>query len=391
MGVGYTLGVTSISDPLSGAMRLVATCALGLEELLEAEVRGLGIETVERQRAAVAFSGGWRQLLRANWRLRTANRVLIELASWRAADADALAEGARRAAEGALSGLLHPDRGFALTATSAGSAMRDTRWVALRTKDGIVDGQRQRWGRRADVEREAPDLPLRLRLHGERATLLLDSSGERLDARGYRDEATEAPVRETLAAACVLASGWDGRGPVVDPMCGSATLLVEAALVALGRSPAELRRAPFACERFPNFSRELLATIKEDPLPAPGPDVRLYGNDRDPRALAAARRNLERARLGDRVELAHGDAFEMVPPQGPGLVLVNPPYGERVEAQPGQWRALGDLLKRRFSGWRAAVLAGGEGQGKEIGLKPSRRWPVRNGPLAARILVFELY
>jgi putative N6-adenine-specific DNA methylase len=383
--------VTSAPDVLAGALRLVATCALGLEELLEAEVRGLGIEAVERQRAAVAFSGGWRQLLRANWRLRTANRVLIELETWRAADGDALAAGARRAAAGPLAGLLHPDRRFAVTATAAGSALRDTRWVALRTKDGIVDGQRERWGRRADVERETPDLPLRLRLHGERATLLLDASGARLDARGYRDEATEAPVRETLAAACVLASGWDGRGPVVDPMCGSGTLLIEAALIALGRSPAALRRAPFACERFPNFSPELWAAVKDEPLPAPGPAVRLYGNDRDPRALDAARRNFERARLTDRAELVEGDAFEVVPPPGPGLVVVNPPYGERVTAQPGQWRALGDLLKRRFTGWRAAVLAGGEGQGKEIGLKPSRRWPVRNGPLEARILVFELY
>ena len=372
-------------------MRLVATCALGLEELLEGEVRALGVENLARERAAVVFSGGWRQLLRANWRLRTANRVLIELGSWPAPDADALAAGARAAARGPLAGLLHPDRSFAITATSAGAALRDSRWIALRAKDGIVDGQRERWGRRADVERESPDLPLRLRLHRERATLLLDSSGERLDARGYRDEATEAPVRETLAAACVLASGWNGKGPVVDPMCGAATLLIEAALLALGRSPAAQRRAPFAFERFPNFSRELLAAVQEETLPAPGPGVRLFGNDRDHRALGAARRNLVRARLEDRAELTTADAFALAPPPGPGLLVVNPPYGERVEAQAGQWRALGDLLKRQFKGWRAAVLAGGETMGKEIGLKPARRWPVRNGPLEARILVFDLY
>jgi len=380
-----------MADPLTGAMKLVGTCALGLEELLEAEVRGLGVETVSRQRAAVEFSGGWRQLLRANWRLRTANRVLVELASWRATDGDGLAEGARRAARGPLAALLHPDRSFAIAASSAGSELRDTRWVALRAKDGLVDGQRERWGKRSDVARQDPDLPLRLRLHGDRATLFLDASGERLDARGYRDAATEAPVRETLAAACVLASGWDGRGPVVDPMCGSATLLIEAASYALGRSPAALRREPFACERFPNFSPQLWAAVKEEDWRAPGPEVRLHGNDSDPRALAAARRNLERARLSAHATLTEGDAFAMTPPVGTGLVVVNPPYGERAEAQPGQWRALGDLLKRRFAGWRAAVLAGGEGLGKEIGLKPKRRWPVRNGPLEARILVFELY
>src|SRR4030095_5308793 len=127
--------------------------------------------------------------------------------------------------------------------------------------------------------------------------------------RGYRDETTEAPVRETLAAACVLASGWDGRGPVVDPMCGSATLLIEAALVALGRSPAALRRTPFAFERFPNFSPELLAAVEEEALAAPGPAARLLGNDHDPRALAAARRNLDRAGLSEQAELTSGDAF----------------------------------------------------------------------------------
>lgn len=385
------MSVPAGTDPLAGAMRLVATCALGLEELLEAEVRGLGAGTVERQRAAVAFSGGWRQLLRANWRLRTANRVLIELASWRAADGDGLALGAQRAAREELATLLHPDRSFAITATSSGSELRDTRWIALRAKDGLVDGQRERWGRRADVARQDPDLPLRLRLHGDRATLLLDASGERLDARGYRDKTTEAPVRETLAAACVLASGWDGRGPVVDPMCGSATLLIEAGWYALGRSPAALRAEPFACERFPNFSPQLLEAVQEESWPAPGRNVRLYGNDSDPRALTAAQRNLDRAGLADRAELAAGDAFVFEPPSGPGLVVVNPPYGERVAAEPGQWRALGDLLKRSFPGWRAAVLAGGPGLGKEIGLKPKRRWPVRNGPLEARILVFELY
>lgn len=379
------------SAKLDGAMRLVATCALGLEEILEAEIRSLGVETVERQRAAVAFSGGWRQLLRANWRLRTANRVLIELSSWRATDGDDLAQGAQRAAREELSTLLHPDRSFAITATSAGSELRDTRWIALRAKDGLVDGQRERWGRRADVARQDPELPLRLRLHGDRATLLLDASGERLDARGYRDQTTEAPVRETLAAACVLASGWDGRGPVVDPMCGSGTLLIEAGSFALGLSPAALRTEPFACERFPNYSPLLLEAVREESWPAPGRNLRLYGNDSDPRALSAARRNLDRARLGDRAELTEGDAFALDPPAGPGLVIVNPPYGERVAAEDGQWRALGDLLKRRFSGWRAAVLAGGPGLGKEIGLKPKRRWPVRNGPLEARILVFELY
>jgi putative N6-adenine-specific DNA methylase len=379
-------------------MRLAATCVLGLEEILEGELRGLGARDVQRQRGAVSFSGDWRDCWRANWRLRTANRVLVELASWTAKDGPALAAGARDLAAGRsgprqglnLPSLLHPDRSFAIHATSAGSEVRDTRWAALSLKDGLVDGQRDRWGRRSDVDRKDPDLHLRLRLHGERATLLLDTSGEPLDRRGYRAVSTGAPVREQLAAACVLASGWDGRGPVADPMCGSATLLVEAAWLALGWPPGRLRRH-WAFERLPGYDPAAFTEILQEPLSAPDPAVRLFGNDLSAEALAAARANLERANLLDRAVLSRGDAAAFQPPADPGLVVVNPPHGERLGTAAERWRALGDLLKRRFKGWKAVVLAGGEDRGKHIGLRPRRRIPVMNGPLEARILVFDLY
>ena len=388
-------------------LQLVATCALGLEELLEQELVALGVAGPRRERGAVTFRGSWEDCWRANWRLRTANRVLVELGRFPGEDGKALAAGARRlvtakvsrqshgAIDGRQSGLdpgvlLHPDRSFALHATAAGSQVKDTRWAVLTVKDGLVDGQRERWGRRSDVERANPDLHLRLRLHRDEATLLLDTSGEPLDRRGYREQSTEAPVREHLAAACVLASGWDGKGPVVDPMCGSGTLLVEAGWIALGRAPGHLRRR-WAFERLPGFDAAAFAAIRDEPVPAPGPDVRLLGNDREPAALRAARANLEQAGLSDRAILRRGEAQAIETPEGPGLVLVNPPHGERLGEDPDQWRALGDLLKQRFAGWRAVVLAGGESRGKWIGLRPERRIPVMNGPLEARILVFALY
>src|SRR5262245_21290554 len=380
-------------------LHLVATCALGLEEILEAELAALGAGGRERGRGAVSFRGGWRDCWRANWRLRTANRVLVELGRFAGADGDALAAGARRLIAGHRRGgaggldpaaLLHPDRSFALHATAAGSQVRDSRWAVLKVKDGLVDGQRERWGRRSSIDRADPDLHLRLRLAGDEATLLLDTSGEPLDRRGYRAVATAAPLREQLAAAVVLASGWDGRGPVVDPMCGSGTLLVEAAAVSLGWAPVRLRER-WAFERLPGFEAAAFAAVRAEPLPAPGPDLRLLGNDRSAEALRAARASLERAGLGGRFRLRRGEAAELEPPPGPGLLVVNPPHGERLRAEPEQWRALGDLLKRRFAGWRAAVLAGGESRGKWIGLRPARRVPVMNGPLEARILVFDLY
>ena len=390
----------------SSSLRLVATCALGLEEVLEAELRGLGVAEPEIQKGAVVFAGSWQNCWRANWRLRTANRVLVELGSWDGRDGGELAGGAREMITGRRLAvgrapeiapgldpgtLLHPDRSFSIQATCTASQIRDARWAALSVKDGLVDGQRDRWGRRASVDREDPDLQLRIRLVRDRATLLLDTSGEPLDRRGYRAVTTTAPVREQLAAACVLASGWDGTGPVVDPMCGSGTLLVEAAWIALGLAPGHLREG-WAFQRLPGYDARAFAAIRREPIPAPGPaEVHLFGNDRSAEALRAARANLRQAGVLDRAALTQGDAFRFEPPAGPGLVVVNPPHGERLGTGVEGWRALGDLLKQRFQGWKAVVLAGGGDRGKHIGLRPRRRIPVLNGPLEGRILLFDLF
>jgi putative N6-adenine-specific DNA methylase len=385
---------------LGPGLGLIATCVLGLEEILEGELRAMGARDPERQKGAVAFTGDWRDCWRANWRLRTANRVLVEVASWEARDGAAIAAGARalvsgrpgpRLWRGGLddAALFHPDRTFAVQATATASEVRDTRWAAMSLKDGLVDGQRDRWGRRADIDREDPDLHLRLRLHHDRATLLLDTSGEPLDRRGYRAVTTAAPVREQLAAACVLASEWDGRGPVVDPMCGSGTLLVEAAWLALGWAPGRLRRH-WAFERLPGYDPVAFTAVLQEPLLVPGPNVQVHGNDLSAAALDATRANLEQANLLDRAILTRGDAAAFQPPADPGLLVVNPPHGERLETDAGRWRALGDLLKQKYKGWKAAVLTG-EDRGKQIGLRPRRRIPVMNGPVEGRILIFDLY
>ncbi|MCP3958798.1 MAG: RNA methyltransferase [bacterium] len=383
------------------SLRLIATCGLGLEEFLEAELRALGASDVRGGRGAVTWSGSWRDCWRANWRLRTANRVLVELGQWDGGDGDALAAGARalirRRKQGSIDvgGLFDPRRTFSIRATTTASRIRDLRWAALKVKDGLVDGQRDRYRQRSSIDRDRPDLSLRLRLKNDRATLTLDTSGVPLDRRGYRVKTSDAPLREQLAAACVLASGWDGRGPVVDPMCGSGTLLTEAALIALGRAPGFLRArhgSPgWAFERLPSYDAKAFATIREEPIPALGKEVELFGADRSPAALGACRANLERAGLSDHARLRRDDAFELHPPETPGLFVVNPAYGERLEEEPAQWQRLGDLLKQRYAGWRAVVLAGGETRGKPIGLRPKRRIPVLNGPLDARILIFDMY
>lgn len=380
-------------------MRWVATCARGLEEIVAAELVGCGLAVGASETGGVVFDGGWREGMRANRLLRAANRVVIELAGWPAATDDELYRGARALVESAgdghsdelsLAALFHPDRTFALQATSSASRIRDTRWAALKVKDAIVDAQRQRWGRRSNVERSSPDVALRLRLLRDRATLLVDSSGDPLDRRGYRRVSTAAPLRESLAAACLLAAGWNGRGPVVDPMCGAGTFLAEAGAIALGLAPNRLREL-WAFERLPGFEPELWKSVDAEPIAAPDPRVRLYGVDQAGEARIATARNLEAAGLASRAVIATGDAFDFEPPPGPGLLAVNPPHGERILDSPESWRRLGDLLKQRYAGWKAVVFAGGASRGKFLGLKPTRRIPTWNGPLEARILVFDLW
>ena len=379
------------------SLQLVATCALGLEEFLEAELKNLGASNCGRERGAVTFSGTWEDVQRTNWLLRTANRILVELASWDGSTAEALEAGAGQLVEGTRSWdglraeeIFDPRHSFAIRATTARSALRDTRWVGVKVKDGIVDAQRRRFGRRASIDRKNPDLHLRVWLSRDRATLLLDTSGQPLDRRGYRVATSEAPVRENLAAACILASGWDGQGPVVDPMCGSGTLLAEAAAVALDLAPGRLRTT-WAFERLPGIGREAWDSLRQEGTRLPETGLKLFGVDQSPAAVEAASANLRKAGLGRLSSIEVGDAYTFAPPAGPGLLVVNPAYGERLEENRNQWPRLGDLMKQRYSGWKAVVLAGGEGLGKHIGLRPSRRIPVRNGPLDARILLFDLY
>lgn len=376
-------------------MRWIATSARGLEEITAAELSALALPPTTRDTGGVAFEGGWEAGLRANWRLRTANRVLLEVASWPSPDDEALYRGARQMVASAelpppLDELCSPDRTFAIAATTSASTIRDARWIALKVKDAIVDAQRERWGRRATIDRAEPDLQLRVRLHRDRATLLVDTSGEPLDHRGYRVMSTAAPLREQLAAAAVLAAGWNGTGPVVDPMCGSGTLLAEAGALALGLAPNRLRQR-WGFERLPGFDAGLWRRIRDEPLSVPGPDCRLYGVDHSAEAMTASRRNLEAAGLAGRTTLIAGDAFAFDPPAGPGLFLVNPPHGTRMLDSPALWRQLGDLLKRRYGGWKAVLVAGGASLGKELGLKPTRRIPAWNGKLELRILVVDLW
>ncbi len=362
-------------------MKLVATCGKGLEPLLARELERVGDLRVGV--GAVEFHGGLKTVWRCNLWLRTANRVLIELGSWKASNSEDLYRGARKLAR-AERELFDPARTLSIRASTSGSNIGDVRHAALKCKDGLVDGQRDVHGIRSSVSRDEPDLPLRLRLHRNRATLLLDTSGDPLDHRGYRLNSPVAPVRESLGAAAILHSGWDGQGPVVDLFCGSGTLLAEAGWYAMGRPPGWLRQR-FAFQRQPGFDRDAWRGVAAEPGEVLNADVRLYGVDIDSRALIASKNNLEEAELLDQAALSKGDAYETAPPEiGPGLVAINPPHGERIEVV--DWEALGRHLRHDYSGWTLAVVAGEFDPRQAMRLPGLRALQVFNGPLRGHLL-----
>ncbi|MCK5376199.1 MAG: hypothetical protein KAJ97_03895 [Acidobacteria bacterium] len=376
----------------SGSRPLVATCSRGLEEVLAGELRALGVEAVAPGRGSVGFSGDLRTVYDANLRLRTAMRVLVPLVRGGVQSRQDLYE---LAASVAWDEVFAPDQTLAVEVVGRHPAFRKTTFAAQVVKDAVVDRLRDLRGRRPDVDRERPDVRLHLRLV-ERgpSTLGLDSSGEPLSHRGYRPRGGPAPLAETLAAGILLLADYDGSQALLDPMCGTGTFVVEAALIAT-RTPPGLHR-PFAFERWSAHDQmafeELSRRASHGHRDAPSSIV---GRDRDDRAVSATRRNLKAAWMEKWVEVERRDVFDLDLPWGSGgMIVVNPPYGKRVgevEDLGSLYRLFGDRLKGHAPDATAWILCGEPRLAKQIGLRPSRRIPLFNGPIECRLLKFELY
>ena len=371
---------------------MVATCSRGLEEVLAGELRALGAKNVAPGRGSVGFSGDLRTVYEANLSLRTAMRVLVPAVRGLLRSRQDLYE---LAASVAWDDVLAPGQSFAVEVVGRHPAFRKTTFAGQVVKDAIADRLRELRGSRPNVDRDDPDVRLHLRLVEKGpSTLSLDSSGEPLSHRGYRPRGGPAPLAETLAAGVLLVAGYDGSQALLDPMCGTGTLVVEAALIAT-RTPPGLHR-PFAFERWSLHNQlifeEVARRVSHGHRHAPAPIV---GRDRDERAVNATRRNLKAAGMGRWVDLECRDALELDLPWGSGgFVVTNPPYGKRVgevEDLGSLYRRLGDRLKGHAPGATAWILCGEPRLAKQIGLKPARRIPLYNGPIDCRLLKFELY
>ncbi|MGE5639260.1 MAG: THUMP domain-containing class I SAM-dependent RNA methyltransferase [Clostridia bacterium] len=371
----------------SRSERFFASAPRGLEALLAQEIESLSGRSATAVPGGVAFEGDWAACYRANLWSRTASRIL-----WRVADFGYRSENDLYAAAKRIDWLRHfaVERTLRVNVTAQKSPLKSLEFATLKIKDAVCDRFRDALGRRPDVDRAAPDVRVHAFLEQDKGVLYLDTSGEPLFKRGWRAEQGEAPLRENLAAGIVMLTGWQPGEPLLDPMCGGGTFLVEGAALARGRAPGAKRS--FGFEKLKAFDASLWEKVRnEDRSKEQSPT--LYGSDNDPEALKAARRNLAAAGVERWVSLEQADVLERTPPAPAGVMVMNPPYGERMGSEEELARfypLLGNHLKKHYAGWRCFILTADLRLPKLIRLQPSRRTPLWNGSLECRLYEFRI-
>jgi len=365
-----------------------ATAPRGLESLLVSELTVLGAREARAVPGGVVFQGDWEACYRANLWSRLASRVLWRVGEFSYRDDKSLYDAARGLDWARLFGV---DRTLRVNVSAQKSPLKSLDFATLRVKDAVCDRFRDELGRRPSVDRASPDVRVHAFLEAASGAFYLDTSGEPLFKRGWRAGRAEAPLRENLAAGIVMLSGWRPGEPLLDPMCGGGTLLVEAAAMARGRAPGAKRG--FGFERLRAFDPALWRRVQhEERKPFDG-KLELFGSDNDPQALKAARRNLAEAGVERWVSLEQADVLERAAPAGAGVLIANPPYGERIgteEELAAFYPRLGNALKKHFAGWRCHFLTADLRLPKLIRLQPARRVPLYNGALECRLYEFAI-
>ena len=366
----------------------------GLEEVLAAELRELGLTEVQAGRRVVTGKGSRELVYRANLELRTALRVLINIDAFRVDREQELYDRLRATN---WRHYLKPEGTLYIDVVDPGRWFRNTHYIAQLAKDAIVDQMRDKYQTRPSVDKSTPDLRIHLRIHGEgEVDLSVDSSGAGLHRRGYRRRTGEAPINEVLAAGMLAIAGYTGEQPFVDPMCGSGTIVAEAVMRATHRPPGLLRT--FGFERWPDFDPGEWGSLRQAamdriiPLRQP-----VLGADIDGVAIAIARATLDRAGVLPQVELRNTSFADLVPPavtdDVPGLLVTNPPYEFRMETGDieGFYRSIGDTFKQNWAGYTAWLISANTRAVKRVGLRTSQKVPLMNGPVETRFCKYELY
>lgn len=374
--------------------KMIAKTMMGLEEVLAEELKGCGATDIEPLNRAVSFMGDMRVLYRANYTCRTALAILKPFAEFEAHDDQELYDQVNQIK---WEKILDVDCTFMIDSTTTGDVFTHSYYAALKTKDAIVDRFRKMFGQRPSIDTENADYKFNLHINGTHVTLLMNSSGESLHKRGYRQAVGIAPINEVLAAGMIKLSGWKCDCHFMDPMCGSGTLLIEAAMLANNIPAQYYRGGKFGFKRWKEFNLGEWKSVKEAEdrkIGAGDFDYEIWGNDIDMNVLEQAEKNLEYTKLHKDVMLYQGSFETQEPPEGRCIIVTNPPYGERIKIDDlnDMYTKLGDTFKKLYGEGREVWLITSDFEAmKHIGLKPSKKIPLLNGSLDCRFLKFELY
>lgn len=368
---------------------LIAKTFQGLEEVLASELTALGANNIQIGRRMVSFTGDKEMMYRANFQLRTAIRILKPIKHFRATSADEVYD-AVHAMD--WSQYLTNDTTFAVDSVVFSTEFRHSKFVAYKVKDAIVDQFREKTGDRPNISITNPDLQLHIHVAEYDCTLSLDSSGESLHRRGYRQRQVEAPLNEVLAAGIILMTGWRGETDFIDPMCGSGTLPIEAALIARNMAPGLFRQG-YAFEKWADFDQDLFDKIYNDESQEREFEHHIYGYDCNRQAVEIATGNVRAAGLSKDITIQLQDFKDFTQPEEKSILITNPPYGERISSPDllGTYRMIGERLKHQFQGNEAWVLSYREECFDQIGLKPSLKTPLYNGSLECELRKYQLF
>lgn len=369
---------------------MVAKTQAGFEDVLAHEIKDLGGTEIQVMRRAVSFKGDETLLYMANLWLRTAVRILVPFHTASAYDANELYKAASQIN---WSRYLHTTDTFAIDCIANSEQHHNSLFAAMRVKDAIADQMKAKFGERPSVDLTNPTLRINLHIFGEDLIFSLDSSGEALQKRGYRLEKNEAPLNEVLAAGMVLLTGWDGNSNFVDLMCGSGTLLIEGASFASNTAPG-LGRAHFGFQNWRDYDPYIWeGCVNEAKSMIRKPIGKFFGSDISAANIEIARRNIERAGFSEWIELAVQDIKNAGPVAGKGILVMNPPYGDRMQVDEISYfyAVLGNVLKQQFHGYDAWILSGNHEAIKRIGLRANKKFTLMNGSIECRFHKFELY
>ncbi|MCF8369165.1 MAG: class I SAM-dependent RNA methyltransferase [Bacteroidales bacterium] len=370
--------------------RIIAKTFAGLEKVLAEEIRVLGGQHIKVMQRAVEFTGDKSLLYKANYLCRAALRIIKPVASFFAENEDKLYKEVKNIQ---WEDYLDIHSTFSVDGLTSFSNITHSKYLALKSKDAIVDRFREATGKRPSVDKDNADLRINVRIFKNNCTVSLDSSGESLHKRGYRQGTGPAPLNEVLAAGMILLSGWKGKSNFIDPMCGSGTLPIEAAMIALN-IPAGKFIEKFAFESWKDFDPEIWQQIKNEAFDNIRENkIKIIGSDWSGRILQVARDNIKAAGLEENIELHPEFVKDVIPPPSPGVMVTNPPYGERIKMSDisNLYREIGDALKQNFKGYSAWIISSHMDAIKHIGLKPSDKYKLFNGPLECSYVGFDMY